>query len=323
MRRFVLPLTALVVSLLSVGCGEDKKSEDRTIALVVGIANEPFYKNMIKGAQAKADALGVKLIVKEPARWNVDDQTAVVDEVIAAGADALIIAPVDKEKMVAPLKKAHDAGMKVFTVDTFIGENRYGQGGEADFPLAFIGSDNYEGGKLACDSIARSIGESGKVYIQNVQQGISSTDARQKGCEDILQTYPNVQVVAVDFTGKDQAVAKSQTEAQIAEHPDLKGIFGTNVESGIGAGQAVAALGKGDAIEVVVFDAPSGAITELKNNTLDGCLAQKPALMGEMGVDFSVKALDGATDLPKKVSTGFVLINRSNVDNAEIAQFIY
>ena len=109
-----------------------------------------------------------------------------LDAMVARGdLDFLFLAPVDKEAMIAPLQKANDAGLPILTVDTFIGDGDY-VNGPVKFPLSFIASDNKLGGEIACEALVEAIGGKGKVYIQNVKPGISSTDAREEGCKEVI-----------------------------------------------------------------------------------------------------------------------------------------
>ena len=85
--------------------------------------------------------------------------------------------------MIAPIQDAIDAGIAVFTVDTFI---------EPDIALANIASDNVEGGRIAARALAELIGEQGKVYVTNVIAGISTTDQRQEGFEEEIAAYPDI-----------------------------------------------------------------------------------------------------------------------------------
>ena len=82
---------------------------------------------------------------------------------------------------------------------------------------------------IACNALAESIGKKGKIYIQNVKRGISSTDAREEGCKEAIKAYPNVKLVGVDYNDDDPSKAQAQVEAMLQKTPDLGGIFGTNV----------------------------------------------------------------------------------------------
>src|SRR5438105_5735768 len=156
-----------------------------TIALVVGVKGDPFYVTMQKGAQAEADKVGAELIVDGPAQFNPVQQTPIVDALIARKIDALLIAATDKQAMIEPLQRANDAGIKVISVDTFIGDGDYANG-PVTFPLSYIGSDNIQGGQIGCEALITSSGGAGKLYIQNVKPGISITDYREQGCRQAI-----------------------------------------------------------------------------------------------------------------------------------------
>ncbi|MGA2489353.1 MAG: substrate-binding domain-containing protein, partial [Anaerolineales bacterium] len=160
---------------------------------------DPFYTTMQRGAAQAAADLGVDLITQVPQTWNVTAQTPMLDAMVARGdLNFLFLAPVDSQAMIAPLQKANDAGLPLLTVDTYIGDGDYANG-PVKFPISFIASDNYLGGQIACRALADALNKTGKIYIQNVKPGISSTDAREKGCKDVLKAeYPNVTMVGVD-----------------------------------------------------------------------------------------------------------------------------
>ncbi|TIL43218.1 MAG: sugar ABC transporter substrate-binding protein, partial [Mesorhizobium sp.] len=138
MKKIVAALAALAIcaaALVTPALAQDKKY---TIALIPGLTTDGFYITMRKGAQAAADALGVTLVFQGAPDFNPVTQVPVLDAVIAKKPDAILIAPTDKVQLVEPLRKAHDAGIPVITVDTFIGSGVYQTGaGEADFPLSY------------------------------------------------------------------------------------------------------------------------------------------------------------------------------------------
>ena len=152
-------------------------------------------------------------------------------------------------------------------MDTFIGDGDY-VNGPVKFPLSFIASDNKLGGVIACNALAESIGKKGKIYIQNVKRGISSTDAREEGCKEAIKAYPDVKLVGVDYNDDDPSKAQAQVEAMLQKTPDLGGIFGTNVFSAQGAGTVVKNKGLSGKVKVVAFDATADAINMLKGGTV-------------------------------------------------------
>jgi ribose transport system substrate-binding protein len=313
-----LPLTATMATMAK---AQDKKF---TIALVPGLTTDAFYITMNKGAQAAADALGVELVFQGAPDFNPVTQVPVLDAVIARAPSAILIAPTDTTQLIEPLRKAHDAGIPVITVDTFIGTGVYQTGaGDADFPLAYIASDNILGGKMAARALAAAIGGAGKVYVSNVKPGISTTDQREAGFKTAMaEEFPDVVVLETQFNENDANKAASQLQGVFAREADLKGVFGANLFSALGAGNGVQQAGQTGKIKVVAFDAPSSIVDNIKTGLVDVAIAQHPAEIGYFGL---VSAFAHLTDqsIPVSIGTGFTIMDASNIDNPDVAKYIY
>jgi ribose transport system substrate-binding protein len=295
-----------------------------TIALIPGLTTDAFYITMQRGAQAAADALGVELVFQGAADFNPVTQVPVLDAVIARQPDAILIAPTDTTQLVEPLRRAHDAGIPVITVDTFIGTGVYQTGsGDADFPLSYIASDNVLGGRMAARALAEAIGGSGQVYVSNVNPGISTTDQREEGFKaEMAENFPEVEVLETQFNENDANNAASQLQAVFARNPELKGVFGANLFSAIGAANGVQQAGQTGNIRVVAFDAPTSIVDNIKTGLVDVAIAQHPAEIGYYGVVSAYAHLTGQS-IPVAIGTGFTVIDASNVDDPETAKFIY
>lgn len=294
-----------------------------TIALIPGLTTDAFYITMHKGAQAAADALGDTLVFQGAPDFNPVTQVPVLDAVIARHPDAILIAPTDKVQLVQPLKKAVAAGIKVITVDTFIGTGKYQTGsGDADFPLSYVASDNILGGQIAARALAKNIGEKGKVYVSNVVPGVSTTDQREEGFKDEMKNHPGITVLETQFNNDDANKAASQLQSVLARNSDLAGVFGANLFSALGAANGVKQAGKSGQIRVAAFDAPTAIVDQLKSGLVDLAIAQHPAEIGYFGVVSAHAALSGAS-IPTAIGTGFTVIEKSNVDDPNVKRFIY
>src|SRR6266567_1438223 len=256
-----------------------------TFVLIQGVKGDPFYVTMEKGAQDMANKLGVKLLVDGPAQFSATLQAPIVDAYIAKKVDVMIIAACDKQAMIAPLQRANDAGIKVISVDTFIGNGDY-TSGPVTFPLSYIGSDNVQGGMIAGQALIKSIGNKGGIYIENVTPGISTTDQRQQGCEQAIKaTNGAVTLVGSNYDNDSAATASQQVSALLSSSKGTKvnGIFGTNL-----------------------------------------FIAQKPSDMGSTAVQYGVYALTGKTSsIQKRVATGYVVIDKTNVNDPASQAAIY
>lgn len=225
--------------------------------------------------------------------------------------------------MIAPLQAANDAGIKIVGVDTYLGDGDYANG-PVKFPLTYIGSDNVEGGRISARGLAKAIGDKGTVYINSTNPDVSSVEGRWKGFkEEMAKNHPNIKILGPDYNLDDPNKATQETAAVIEQHPDLAGVFGTNVFSAQGAGAAVVNAGLGGKVQVVAYDATKAAIESLNKGDVSMVLAQKPFDMGYMAVEFAVADNAGVTSLPKRVETGFAIIDKSNVNDPNYARFIY
>jgi len=228
-------VAALSASVLGSAWADAKKP---VIALLPGVV-DPFYFTMKRGADDAAREVGAELLFQIPKAWNTADQVPILKALIAKHPDVLLIAPVDKTQLIQPLKEAADAGIKVITVDTYIGTGKYRTGsGNADFPYSYVSSDNVEGGRIAARALAKAIGDKGSVYVENNKPGISSTDQRMQGFEEEMKKHPGIKVLQTQYNEDDANRAAAHVGAVLARTPDLAGIFAANTFSGMAPPQA-------------------------------------------------------------------------------------
>ncbi len=295
------------------------------MAFMPGIA-DPFYFTMEKGAQAMAKELGVELIVGEyPKAWGPESQVPILEALIARGdIDLLLTAPTSSEALIPVLKKVHNKGIPVITVDTFIGDGDYNKKSDFSFPLAFIGTDNKLGGEVVAKSLAELIGNKGKVMIENTNPDTSSVVARGKGFTKGIDDISDVNVVAHEYCLDSQEKAQSQVSAILQKHPDLAGVFGVNVFSAQGAYRAIVNSGLKGSVKVATWDATEDLINALKIGEVDLVLAQKPGEIGSLAVEWGYKYLTKGTKIPnKKLVPGFFVFTKDNVNNPENQKYIY
>ena len=281
------------------------------------------YITMHRRAAAAAEALGVDLVFQGSTAFNPVQQVPVLDAVVARHPDLILIAPTDKTQLIDPLRSAFAAGVPIITVDTFIGTGIYQTGaGPADFPLSYIASSNTLGGQIAARALVRAIGGKGRVYVANVEAGVSTTDEREEGFKDEMRNHPGVTVLSTQFNDDDANKAASQAQSVISRNPDLAGIFGANLFSATGAANGVVQAGAQGKVKVVGFDAPTSVVDSLKSGLLSIAIAQHPAEIGWFGVAAAYAHLTGQS-IPPAIATGFTVIDKTNVDDPAVKRFIY
>lgn len=322
MRKASLFHAALAATAVVMGA-QAANAANIKIGFLPGVV-DPFYQVMQLGVEAAAKDLGIEVVTQIPPTWGVEAQTPILDALVARGdLNYIITAPTDKEQMIAPLQAALDAGIKIITVDTFLGDGDY-VNGPVKFPIAYIGSDNVEGGRISARGLAEAIGGKGVVYINSTNPNVSSVEGREQGFAEVMaKEFPGIKVLGPDYNLDDLNKAQQQTAAVLEQNPDLAGVFGTNVFSAQGAGTAVVNAGLGGHVQVVAYDATKDAIELMNQGVVSLVLAQKPFDMGYMAVQFAAADAAGVTSLPRRVETGFAIITKDNVADPEFARFIY
>jgi len=324
-RSFVKLLGASGVAAASMPmlAGKASAADKVTIALIPGLTADGFYVTMHKGAEAAAKAVGAKLIYQGAAEWNVSLQVPVLEAVIAKAPKAILIAPTDKQQLIQPLKKANDAGISVICVDTFIGNGVFQTGaGDADFPIAYVASDNVLGGRMAARALAKAIGEKGKVYVSNVKPGVSTTDQREEGFKDEMKNYSGISVLETQFNDDDANKAAAQFQAVLGRTPDLAGVFGANLFSAGGTANGAKQAGVTGKVKLAGFDAPESIVPQLKDGTFELTIAQHPAEIGYFGFMSAYAHVTG-NPVPTAIGTGFTVMTGANIDDPNVSKYLY
>src|SRR5215211_7928605 len=188
-------LAALSAGLLSCQRGGEQAGGRQRIALVMKTANNPFFIEMQKGAEAAAKRLGVELVVQAAEREvDVEKQMQIIENLIQTRVAALCVTPSGSREIVPAIDKANRANIPVVVVDTRVDAKALSESGGK--VATFIGSDNYEGGRLAGEFLAKRLNGKGKVAVLEGIPGHETGDSRLRGFRDALKAAPGVEIVA-------------------------------------------------------------------------------------------------------------------------------
>ena len=320
MRKGIALLATAALAAGVAACGDDDEgggggssssSKDYKLTLLAGVKGDEFYITMNCGAQEEAKKQGVTLDFQGPDQFDPSLQTPIVNAIAAKKPDALLVAPTDTKAMYAPIKAVADAGSKVVMVDTTLEQ--------ADFAVSQIASDNEGGGREAAKALSELIGGSGKVFVNNVKPGISTTDARAKGFQEEAEKL-GLEFVGLEYNNDQPDKAASIVKAQLAKHPDLKGIFATNLFGAEGSAAGLREAGKRDQVKIVGFDAGPKQVKDLEEGIISALVAQKPADIGAQGVQQAVAALNGDSTKPE-IGTGSVILTKDNLSENQDAVY--
>jgi ribose transport system substrate-binding protein len=262
------------------------------VALVLKTLNNPFFIDMQKGAQEAATRLGVDLVVQAAEREvDVDKQMQIIENLIQTRVEALCITPSGSKEVVTAIAKANAARIPVVIVDTRVD---VAAATEAGIRLdGFVGSDNYEGGKVAGEYLIQLTGGKARVGLLEGIPGHETGDSRLKGFHEAVKNAPGVKVVASQTANWERDQGFTVFQNMLQAHPEIDALFACSDMMALGAVEAIAAAGKTGKVRVIGFDAVDDARKAIAAGTMLGSVAQFPSEMGRLAVEDAVKLIRG------------------------------
>lgn len=274
------------------GAGTAAKDGTPTVALVVKTLNNPFFLEMQKGAEEAAKKAGVTLLVQAAEREvDVERQMQIIENLIQRKVSALCIAPSGSREIVPVIVKANKAGIPVLIVDTRADEKALAAAGGKI--ATFIGSDNYDGGRIAGQFVVEKLGGKGNVAILEGIPGHETGDARLRGFKEAVAKAPGIKVVASQPANWERDQGFNVFQNILQANPDVNALFACNDLMALGATEAIAAAGKTGKIVVVGFDAQPEARAAIQKGAMAATVAQFPSKMGATAVEGAAKLLKG------------------------------
>lgn len=306
-------LLALASVLVSTSCQrQETVSDGPTIALVLKTLNNPFFIDMQSGAEKAAKELNVTLLVQAAEREvDVEKQMQIVENLIQRRVSAICVAPSGSKEIVPAVAKANAANIPVLVIDTRVDEAALS---EANGKVAtFIGSDNYEGGKIAGTQMVQALKGTGKVAILEGIPGHETGDQRLKGFHEIVDNESGIEVVVSQTANWERDQGFNVFQNILQSNPDVNALFSCNDMMALGAIEAIAAAGRADEIVVIGFDAVNDARQAIRDGKMLGSVAQYPSEMGRLAVENAYRLIQGES-IPEYLPVKIALVNKANVD---------
>jgi len=210
----------------------EASGEPLEIAVVVKIVGIPFFNVFEDGVKKAAEELGVNAYVTGPTDADPAQQVKIVEDLINAGVDAIVVVPNDATALEAVLQRARDKGIFV------VANESPGQSG-ADYDVEMI--DNKLFAEACAQSMADAMGGKGDYvfFVGGLSVPLHNTWA-DVAKEYLTANYPEMNEVTDRIPcGEDAELAHTKTLELIKTYPELSGILGFGSLGPIGAAQAV------------------------------------------------------------------------------------
>ena len=287
-----------------------------TIAVIPKGTTHEFWKSINAGAvkaqrELTAQGTPVEIIWKGPLREDDrDQQIQVVENFLARRVSAIVLAPLDSRALVRPVHNAIQAKVPVVIMDSALNSDEY---------VSFVATDNYKGGQMAGEELARLMAGKGNVILLRYQVGSASTEAREAGFLETIKKFPGLKVISSDQHAgatRELAYQTSQNLLNRFGH-EVNGVFCPSEPTTIAMTKALRDFGLGGGkVKMLGFDAGSQEVVDLKKGDVQALVVQNPMRMGYLGVLTAVQHLQ-VKKVEHKIDTGVTLVTRENMDQPE------
>jgi ribose transport system substrate-binding protein len=293
---------------------EGRAKELRLAVIPMGTTHE-FWKAIHAGALTAAAELGVGIIWKGPLKEDDrNEQVQIVETMIAAGVDAIVLTPLDDRALVPPVVEAKKAGIPTVVFNSALA---------GDHHIATISTDNRRGGRLAAEHIGNLMNGRGKIILIRVLESVEGGRQREEGfLEVIREKFPAMTILSDNqYAGITTETAYQTTENLLSRFQDVEAIFTPNESSTFGCLRAIQDHGLTGKVIHVGFDTSAKMVEALGNGALAGLVLQDPFRMGYESVKTAVAHLRGQP-YEKYLDTGVFLATAENMNQTEIHRLL-
>lgn len=313
--RSLAALCALAIILAGCGGSPERAAVDGgdrpQVALIMKSLANDFFATMADGAREHqaAHAQEYDLIVNGIRNESdLSQQVALVEQMIARGVDAIVIAPADSRALVPVLSRAQRQGIVVVNIDNKLDEATLAQ---ADAAIPFVGPDNRVGARLVGDELAKRLQPGEKVAILEGIPTAFNAQQRRLGFEEAMR-QAGMRVVDVQSGHWEQDRANTVAAAMLREHPDLRAIMASNDNMALGAAAAVRQAGRAGQVHVVGFDNIPAVQEMLRDGRVLATADQHAGDLAVFGIEYALQILAGQT-VPEDKETPVDLITAANL----------
>ncbi len=291
-----------------------------TLAVIPKGTTHEFWKSVHAGAVKASRELGIEIIWKGPLKEDDREaQIAVVEDMITRKVSGIVLAPLDDAALRPVVATSKKSGIPVVIFDSGLKSEDY---------VSFVATDNYKGGYMAGEYLAKLLGGKGKAVMLRYAEGSASTMERERGFMESIGKEKGIEVVSANQYGgatTESAYKASENLLAPLKAPDgsltIDGIFCPNESTTFGMLRALQDGGYAGKVKFVGFDSSAKLVEALREKQINGLILQNPMRMGYLGVKTLVESLQGKT-VEKRIDTGATLITQENMDTPESKELL-
>ena len=291
--------------------GGENSDTPRVALIMKSLANE-FFSTMAKGAEqhqsehADEYSLVVNGIKDER---DLGRQVALVEEMVASGVDAIVIAPADSKALVPALRRAQKAGVVVINIDNRLDADVLEQEG---ISIPFVGPDNKAGARKVGEFVAGQLQEGDAVAILEGIRTSFNGQQRTAGFEQAIEAA-NLKLVASQTAEWEMSKANTIASSILSEHPEVKAILAANDSMALGAVAAVKSAGRSEDVLIAGFDNISAVQEAIREGKIVATADQHGDQLAVYGIEAALEMLANPEQTPEDVETPVDLVTQETL----------
>ena len=260
-----------------------------------------FTVRLANAATAKAEELGAEIKIYD-GNYDPSTQISQIETMISDGVDGIILNPQDIQALAVGVDKAVEAGIPVVGVNTRV---------ESDKLTSYVGSEDVYAGELEMQYIVDLIGDTGNIVIIEGPLGQSAQIERRQGIQNVLDKYPNINVLAEKTANWSRSEAMTIMENWLQAFDQIDAVVAENDEMALGARQAIEA--KGLDVPAIGVDGITDALNAVEKGSMVASVFQDGAGQGSEAVEVLIKHINGEEVKPE-YWIDFELVTKDNVE---------
>ena len=312
-KWFIVGVSIGILIFIGYSSYQSSKKPDKIVLVSKSIQSEyVFWETIRMGAQLAAKEEEIPFEYVGPLEEkDVDKQVEIMNSKIEEGADIILLAAADKERLALSVENAKKKGITLVSVDSsVVGLTE------------IVATDNVDAARELTHYLLESINNEGEVIMLNFVQGASTANEREQGYDLVMAGQAKVKQLPTVYTEGTTESAYKKAKEIIKQYPNLKGIVGANQYMTEGICLAIEELGLSKKIKVVGFDSSNVIIEALEKGIIEAILVQKPFNMGYLGVKVAVDLFDGKK-VEQGTDTGYKLITADTLYDTENQKLLY
>jgi ribose transport system substrate-binding protein len=223
-------VAGVLAGSMALFAGSAKAADEMTIAVFTKNSTNPAYEAFRIAADQIARSTGARVlhfVPKQPD--NVDEQKAMVEQVLKDRPDAVIFIPVDDVAMVDSVKKLNEAKIPVVLVSNPL---------PGSF-VTYVGADDFEIGYREARYLFEHLGAKGKIVVIEGTPAAPTNRERVRGYQRAFAEFPGIEVLGSGIGNYQQPDAKRVMEKFLSEHPQIDAVLSANDGMALGVLEAL------------------------------------------------------------------------------------